>query len=120
MRDFRKLDVWQRAHRLTLTLYQSTRHFPREELYGLTSQIRRSAASICANLAEGCGRSGEKEFRRYLLIALGSASELEYHLLLSADLDYVDGTIHAELHVEVTGVKRMLSGLLRKLKADSR
>jgi len=120
MRDFRKLNVWQRAHHLTLTLYEVTRRFPREELYGLTSQIRRSAASICANLAEGCGRGGEKEFRRYLLIALGSASELEYHLVLSADLDYFVPSVYEELNREVTGVKRMLAGLLNKLKADSR
>lgn len=120
MRDFRKLDVWQRAHRLTLALYKVTRRFPKEELYGLTSQIRRSAASVCANLAEGCGRGGEREFRRYLLIAAGSASELEYHLLLSADLEYFARDTHADLNREITGVKRMLTGLLNRLKADSR
>lgn len=120
MRDFRKLDVWGRAHRLTLVLYQATRGFPREELYGLTSQIRRSAASICANLAEGCGRGGEREFRRFLLIALGSASELEYHLLLAADLGHLERPVHIQMNTEVTGVKRMLAGLLKRLKVDSR
>ena len=120
MRDFRKLDVWQRAHRLTLALYKVTRRFPKDELYGLTSQIRRSTVSVCANLAEGCGRGGDKEFRRYLLIALGSATELEYHILLSADLEYFVREVYADLHREVTGVKRMLTGLLNKIKADSR
>ena len=123
MRDFRRLHVWVRAHRLTLTLYETTRAFPREELYGLTSQVRRSAGSICANIAEGCGRSGEPEFRRFLLIALGSASELEYHVLLAADLGYLRRPVYQELNTEVTGVKRMLTGLLRRLQrgnADGR
>ena len=120
MRDFRKLNVWGRAHRLTLELYKATRRFPREELYGLTSQIRRSAASICANLAEGCGRTGEKEFRRFLFIALGSASELEYHLLLAADLGNLERSAYAQMDTEVTGVKRMIAGLLKRLKADGR
>jgi len=120
LRDFRKLNVWARAHRLTLELYKGTRCFPREELYGLTSQIRRSAASIGANLAEGCGRRGDKEFRRFLLIALGSASELEYHLMLAADLGFLERSNYARLEAEVIGVKRMLSGLINKLKAESR
>jgi four helix bundle protein len=120
MRDFRKLNVWERAHRLTLDLYKATRRFPKEELYGLTSQIRRSAASICANLAEGCGRTGEKEFRRFLFIALGSASELEYHLLLAADLGNLERSAYARMDTEVTGVKRMIAGLLKRLKADGR
>lgn len=120
MRDFRKLDVWARAHRLTLALYKVTRSFPKEELYGLTSQIRRSSASICANIAEGCGRGGDKEFRRFLLIALGSASELEYHLLLSADLDLLERAAHARLETEVTGIKKMTAGLLNRMLADGR
>jgi len=120
MHDFRKLNVWERAHRLTLGLYKATRSFPREELYGLTSQIRRSAASIGANLAEGCGRAGEREFQRFLLIALGSASALEYHLLLAADLGNLERSVYAQMDTEVTGVKRMIAGLLKRLKADSR
>ena len=120
MRDFRKLKVWERAHRLTLALYKVTRRFPREELYGLTSQIRRSAASVCANIAEGCGRSGDREFRRFLLIALGSASELEYHLLLAADLGNLERPVYVQMDTEVTGVKRMIAGLLKRLNANSR
>lgn len=89
MRNFKDLVVWDKAHALTLDLYRVTRTFPKEELYGLTSQIRRAAASIGANLAEGCGRRSDGEFARYLLIAMGSASELSYHLLLARDLDYL-------------------------------
>ena len=83
MKDFRDLRVWEKAHRLTLTIYKSTVDFPRHELYGLTSQIRRCSASIGANIAEGCGKRGNNEFQRFLQIASGSASELDYHLLLA-------------------------------------
>src|SRR3990170_6872922 len=86
MKDFRELKVWEKAHRLTLMVYKATAAFPRDELYGLTGQIRRSCASIPANIAEGCGRSGDSELARFLQIAMGSASELEYHLLLGRDL----------------------------------
>ena len=82
MKSFRDLQVWEKAHRLTLAVYSSTMEFPRDEQYGLTSQIRRASSSIAANIAEGCGRSGDGELRRFLEIAMGSASELEYHLLL--------------------------------------
>ena len=94
MRDFRDLEVWRKAHEVTLAVYQMTRIFPREEVYGLTAQMRRSAASVCANIAEGCGRRGGRELARFLQIAAGSASELEYHLLLAADLKLVDGAAH--------------------------
>lgn len=119
MKDFRKLKVWGRAHQITLTLYRATKRFPRDELYGLRTQIRRSASSIGANLAEGCGRKGDREFGRFLSIALGSASELEYHLILAADLGYLEGRAGIDLCREVVEVKRMISGLLAKLKADS-
>ncbi len=119
MRDFRRLNVWTRSHGITLDVYRVTRLFPKDELYGLRSQIRRAAASVCANIAEGCGRRGGAEFARFLDIALGSASELEYHLLLSADLDLIDQDDHARLNDSVTQVKRMLTGLLNKLRADT-
>jgi four helix bundle protein len=86
MKDFRDLRVWRKAHELTLLAYRCTATFPREELYGLTSQIRRCAASVAANIAEGCGKRGNAEFQRFLNISTGSASELEYHFLLSRDL----------------------------------
>jgi len=113
------LNVWHKAHAVTLEVYQATRGFPKEELYGLTSQMRRAAASVCANVAEGCGRRGGIEFARFLDIALGSASELEYHLLLSVDLKFIDPETHTQLNSEVVQVKRMIAGLLRKLRADS-
>jgi four helix bundle protein len=89
MEDFKNLRVWAKAHELTLSVYQRTRDFPKEEMYGLTSQMRRSAASVGANIAEGCGRRSDGEMRRFLQIARGSASELEYHLLLAKDLRFL-------------------------------
>lgn len=118
MKSFKDLKVWERSHHLTLAVYRETRTFPRDEMYGLTSQIRRSSSSIPANIAEGCGRSGDVEFARFLQYAMGSASELEYHLLLAHDL----GLLHAEnydrLLRDVTEVKRMLTSFIQKLKAD--
>ena len=119
MKGFKELKVWHKAHELTLAIYESTRTFPREELYGLTGQLRRSASSIGANIAEGCGRRGALEFARFLDIAQGSASELEYHLLLSVDLKLLDPETHTRLNSEVVQVKRMIASLLRTLRADS-
>ena len=119
MQDFRTLQVWQKAHELTLSVYPLTATFPEGERYGLTSQIRRSAASIPANIAEGCGRGGRKEFSRFLRVAAGSASELEYHLLLAHDLRMVGAEEHKELARNVADVRRMLAGLLRKLTSDT-
>lgn len=118
MKDFHELKVWQKAHQLTLTVYQITAMFPREELYGLTSQLRRCSASIPANLAEGCGRSGDAEFARFCSIAMGSASELEYHLLLAKDLKLIKPKDHAELSQRATELKRMLTALIQKLTTD--
>ena len=89
MKDFRKLKVWKRAHELVLEIYKITHQFPKEELYGLTNQIRRSSSSIPTNIAEGCGRAGDTEFHRFLIIAMGSASELEYQAVLAHDLGYL-------------------------------
>jgi len=116
MRGFRELRVWERAHRLTLAVYEATRRFPRDELYGLTSQARRSASSIGANIAEGVCRSSSRDLARFLQIALASASELEYHLLLAADLKHLDAQEHRRLDWEVTGVKRMLATFLQKVR----
>jgi len=119
MRDFHRLKVWARAHQLELDVYRSTRTFPKDELYGLTSQMRRSAASICANIAEGCGRRSAVDFARFLDNAMGSASELEHHVLLGADLSLLDPATHVALNSAVIEVKRMLAGLLRTLRAES-
>ena len=118
MRPFRDLLVWQKAHALTLALYKVTRSFPRDEQYGLTAQLRRAAASVAANLAEGCGRRTPADFGRFVQIALGSASELEYHLVLAADLGFLTPDQHAQLDGCATEVKRMLTGLAKKLTAD--
>ncbi len=118
MRDFKKLHVWQKAHQMTLMIYHLTADFPASELYGLRSQIRRSSASIGANIAEGCGRNGRKELTRFLNIAMGSASELEYHLLLANDLEFIPHDKYAILNAQVIEVKRMLAGFIKTLKAD--
>jgi four helix bundle protein len=119
VQDFHQLMVWQKAHQLTLAVYRVTGTFPREELYGLTGQLRRASASIPANLAEGCGRNGAAEFARFCSIASGSASELEYHLLLAKDLKLIKPEDHAELAHFATELKRMLTALFQKLKTDN-
>jgi four helix bundle protein len=115
---FRTLKVWTKSHQLTLACYGATRSFPKSEMYGLTSQTRRAAASICANIAEGCGRRSKADFGRFLQVALGSASELEYHLLLALDLGLMDESTHRSLDAAVVEVKRMLTGFIRKLTSD--
>lgn len=89
--------VWEKSHRLTLAVYKTTSIFPDSERYGLTSQLRRSSGFIPANIAEGCGRNGNHDFARFMQIAMGSACELEYHLLLARDLKYVDPKEHKSL-----------------------
>ncbi len=116
MQDFRKLNVWRKSHRLTLDIYMATRGFPKDELYGLTSQTRRAAASIPANIAEGCGRDGGADLARFLQIAVGSASELEYHLLLARDLRFLDGEHWTNLAGDVCEIKQMLTSLMRKVR----
>lgn len=116
MRAFRELKVWEKGRRLTLAVYKVTGGFPRDELYGLTSQIRRSAASVPANIAEGCGRDGNAEMARFLPFAAGSASELEYHLLLAHDLNLINTPDHEHLTREVTEIKRMLTAFIKSLK----
>ncbi len=120
MKNFRDLVVWQKAHELTLASYRGTTTFPKSELYGLTSQIRRCSASVPANIAEGCGKRSNPEFQRFLHIAAGSASELEYHLLLAKDLGFLAKEEYQTLDGAVTEVKRMLAGLIRKIESDRR
>lgn len=119
MRDFRRLKVWEKAHELTLAVYKAKATFSQQELFGLTSQLRRAAVSIPANISEGCGRSGEPELARFLRIALGSASELEYHIILSTDLCYLTKSVSQNLVKQVTDVKRMLTSLIQKLTAET-
>ncbi len=118
MKNFRDLQVWHKAHLLALDSYKATDSFPRQEMFGLTSQIRRAAVSIAANIAEGCGKRGNGEFQRFLNIAAGSASELEYHFLLARDLQLFDDLGYKRLNAAVVEVKRMLSALVRKVDAE--
>ena len=118
MKDFRQLKVWEKAHQLALAIYKETKNFPKEELYGLTSQIRRASMSIPTNIAEGCGMNTDKEFARFLQIAMGSASETEYQLILAHDLEFLSKETHEKLHTNVEEVKRMLASLLKTLRAD--
>jgi len=118
MKDFRDLKVWERAHCLTLDVYTATGRFPREELYGLTSQMRRCSASIGANIAEGCGKRGNNEFQRFLQFASGSASELDYHLLLARDLGFLTRIDHEKLAGDLSQLRRMLTSLLQKVQNE--
>jgi four helix bundle protein len=116
LKDFRTLVVWQKAHTLTLAVYRATAEFPKEEVYGITSQTRRAASSIPANIAEGCGRDGDTELARFFQIAMGSASELEYHLLLARDLGFLADVPYTQLDRDTTEVKRMLATFIQKLR----
>jgi four helix bundle protein len=118
MKDFRDLKVWEKAHELALACYRETNDFPKQEMFGLISQIRRSGSSIAANIAEGCDRRGNAEFHRFLQIAMGSASELEYHLLLSRDLGFLTSMRHTNIEGQVTEVKRMLASLIHKVDSE--
>lgn len=118
MKDFRQLKVWHKAHALTLLAYEVTAGFPKYELYGLTSQIRRASYSIPSNIAEGCGRSGNPELHRFLNISAGSASELQYQWLLARDLKFLSDVQYQLLDTRTTEVKRMLSGLIEHVAAD--
>jgi four helix bundle protein len=120
MKDFWDLKVWEKAHALALACYSATANFPKHEIFGIVSQIRRSGSSVAANIAEGCGRGGNAEFQRFLHMAMGSASELEYHLLLSRDLQFIDKGAYDRTQAQVVEVKRMLAGLIRKIDAERR
>jgi four helix bundle protein len=119
MQNFRDLKVWHKAHTLTLAVYAATESFPAAERFGLTGQMRRAASSIPANIAEGCGRSSNADLARFLHIALGSAGELDYFLLLAHDLKFLKPPIHTELHSGVLEIKRMLGELIARVKTDN-
>ncbi len=120
MKNFRDLQVWHKAHSLTLASYRVTSTFPKQEMYGLPIQMRRCAASVAANIAEGCGKRGNGEFYRFLNIALGSASELEYHFLLARDLNFFSEECYKYLNNSVVEIKRMLASLVCKVETDRR
>ena len=116
MRDFHKLGIWQRSHQLTLDVYKVSQAFPKDELFGLTSQIRRAASSIPTNIAEGCGRASNKDFAHFLQIAIGSASEVEYELLLAHDLEYINDEAFNKLTSETIAIRKMIIKYQSELK----
>ena len=115
LRDYKKYSVWQKSHDLVLDIYKVTSNFPKDELFGLISQIKRSSSSIPTNIAEGCGRNSDKDFCRFLYISFGSANELEYQILLSIDLKFIEIENGQKLLFQVEEIKKMLNGLIIKL-----
>ena len=116
MQDYKNLKVWVKAHQLTLQLYKKTISFTKNEVYGITSQLRRSAISIPANIAEGCGKQSNKEFAHFLNISLGSANETEYYLILAKDLELFDHNDFEELIDRINEIKAMLISLINKVR----
>ena len=119
MQDYKKLKVWEKGHALAMLTYKLTKKFPKEELYGLTSQMRRAASSIPANIAEGCGRGSQAELRRFLTIASGSASELDYHAYLSKDLALLSDESYSEIHSHITELRKMLNAFIQTLTTNN-
>ena len=119
MKDFKELKVWHKAHAIRIAVHSASRNFPREEIYGLTSQLRRAAVSVGANIAEGCGRRSDGELVRFLQIARGSASEVEYHLLLARDLKLLPEPAHRDLEKSLIEVQRMLTALVSTVGAQT-
>jgi four helix bundle protein len=115
MQDYRNLKVWQKAHALTLAIYQATSAFPTEERFGLTIQLRRVAVLIPTNIADGCGRDGDVDFHRLLSAAMGAGSQLDYLLLLAHDLGFLPKQDHSRLTAELVEVRKMLAGLTHRL-----
>jgi four helix bundle protein len=120
LKDFKELKVWHKAYDLSLAIYEASKSFPREEMYGLTSQLRRAAVSIGANIAEGCGRRSDGELVRFLQIARGSASEVEHHLLLARDLKFLQAVTHQDLEKGLQEVQRMLTSLVSSIQETPR
>ena len=119
MKDFRQLKVWEKAHLLALEIYKATATFPKEELYGLMSQLRRASVSIPTNIAEGCGRNTDADFARFLQIAMGSASETEYEIILAFDLGFLSKNQFESLQSQAEEVKKMLASFIKTLRTRS-
>jgi four helix bundle protein len=115
VQDFRKLDVWRRSHTFALQIYAISRQLTADERFGMCSQIRRAASSIPANIAEGCGRRGKAELRHFLYTSMGSASELEYFLLLARELNMIEQAQHLRAEAELLQIKKMLAALPQRL-----
>ena len=119
MQDYHRLKVWEKSHALAIDVHRLAGAFPRVEGVALTGQLRRAALSIPANIAEGAGKTGNVEFRRFLNIALGSASETHYHLLVARDLGLLEPAVYEDLAARTSEVRRMLTGLLKKVTATA-
>lgn len=119
MQDFTKLLVWQKSHSFTVNLYKISSSFPQEEKYGLTNQIRRASISIESNIAEGCGRDGDKEFSRFLDIAQGSCYEVKCQIFIARDLGYISADKSNLVVLKIDEIMKMIYGLKSKLKAKS-
>lgn len=117
MQNYKDLKVWEKAHLFTLEIYRVTKLFPKEEVYGLTSQLRRAASSISANIAEGCGKNSKLDFANFLNISLGSSNEAEYFVLLAKDLQYISALDYESLSKLINEIKAMLIGLIAKVRA---
>jgi four helix bundle protein len=115
MQDYQKLKVWQKSHEFVLKIYKVTSSFPREEIYALVSQIRRAAVSIPSNISEGCGRSGNRELKHFMSIAMGSATEVKYQLMLSKDLGYIPTGDYNKLNDEVVEIRKMLASYIKRI-----
>ena len=115
MKDYKNFTVWQKSHQLTLDVYKVLNDFPKDEIFGLISQMKRSSSSIPTNIAEGCGRNSDKDFARFLIIAFGSANELEYQFILSKDLKFIDLETSEKLLFQIEEIKKMLNSLISKL-----
>ena len=115
MQDFENLKVWQKAHALAIDVHRIAGSIPRTDGMALTAQLRRSALSVPSNIAEGAGKGGDGEFRRYLQIAMGSASETAYHLLVARDLGFIDTATYDDLASRIAEVRRMATGLLKRI-----
>ena len=116
MQNYKDLKVWEKSHQFTLSVYEFSKAFPREEIYSLTNQLRRAASSIPANIAEGCGKRTQLDFANFLNIALGSVNESEYFILLSKDLGYLQIDKYESLTVSINEIKAMLIVLISKVR----
>lgn len=119
MKDFKNIEIWTRSHQLTLEIYRAAQQFPKEEMWGLTSQLRRAVASIPTNIAEGCGRRTNAELANFLNIASGSASEVEYEILLAKEVGYISTEQYESWTREISELRSMLAAYMKKLKTDN-
>jgi four helix bundle protein len=119
MKNFRDLKVWKKSHELAIDIYSESKLFPKEELFGITSQLRRAGLSIPTNIAEGCGRGSDSDFARFIQIAFGSASEVEYLIFFCKELKFIQDNNYTKLNDDIVGIKKSLMALLKKLRAGS-